>query len=204
MCTAKLKAPDNAAGKTLRCPKCNSPVLVESPAISDPPPMPEKQESHSVNLDDIPGAEADWGVDWDTESPTITPPPMPEKQESHSVNMEGVQQAATDWGVDWNDEPAPTIAPQQPIRRQQVGGLGGLLTNPITVPQMIAAVLAFGAVSWMYFCCGGFASNTKPLTPERQREIRDEALRYEIQDEEDKFFRDFSRELRKEELRRER
>jgi DNA-directed RNA polymerase subunit RPC12/RpoP len=42
-CSAKIKAPDAAIGKTVKCPKCSSPMI-----ISAPPPEPEIVEAVEV------------------------------------------------------------------------------------------------------------------------------------------------------------
>jgi hypothetical protein len=64
-CSAKIKAPDAAAGKRLPCPKCKQPFVVETRAEGAPPTTgPEKtaggdgvlpsvsfhrEESHSIH-----------------------------------------------------------------------------------------------------------------------------------------------------------
>ena len=58
-CGAKLKAPDDAADKTLRCPKCEGWIVVESPAITSPP-IPQNLDNKPINLDHIPEVAVDW------------------------------------------------------------------------------------------------------------------------------------------------
>jgi WD40 repeat protein len=52
-CSAKLSAPDAAAGKKLKCPKCGSPITVPAPAapafevVDDPAPAPTKKAAQA-------------------------------------------------------------------------------------------------------------------------------------------------------------
>jgi TM2 domain-containing membrane protein YozV len=46
-CSTTLKAPDAAAGKKVKCPKCTSPITVPAPApapVADPEPVEEAPE----------------------------------------------------------------------------------------------------------------------------------------------------------------
>ncbi len=67
-CSARLNAPDAAAGKSLKCPKCGAKIVVPSPSAEEqnfdaptppkpkgppaPPPTPKKASKPEVNLDD--------------------------------------------------------------------------------------------------------------------------------------------------------
>ena len=116
-------------------------------------------------------------------TPTIktaedSPPEMPPRQKSESVTSTN----ATD-GTN-----TATVQPASPA--SNAAGLqvaGGCL------------IIFVG----LFALCGGCLYMIPPVSPERQREIRDEALRYEIQDEREAAMRELSRELRKEELRSE-
>src|SRR5437870_4924128 len=45
-CSATLKAPDKAAGRTLTCPNCKTPVLIPGePPLPEPPPLPPTAHS---------------------------------------------------------------------------------------------------------------------------------------------------------------
>src|SRR5579862_7458626 len=52
-CGSRLKAPDNAAGKTVKCPKCAAPITVPVESMptaemaSDPPPQPAPQQANT-------------------------------------------------------------------------------------------------------------------------------------------------------------
>jgi hypothetical protein len=51
-CGAQLKAPDDAAGKTVACPKCNARVKVPSPARADEPALDSRVRSRRPERDD--------------------------------------------------------------------------------------------------------------------------------------------------------
>ena len=151
-CGAELEAPDDAVGKTVRCPKCEDWVLVESPAIT-PPPIPEKQESSTVSLDDIPEA----NVEWDDDIPEAV--------------------------VDWGEEEVPTRTSRPAIQRQHVGGVGSLIAetiqkDPKAVYQLVAGSVGAILFLCMFFWCSGIMMNAKPngstgsnVPPARERTL---------------------------------
>src|SRR5581483_5741728 len=52
-CSTTLKAPDTAAGKKVKCPKCTSAISVpaaEAPALDEPDPVEEIEAPRASNL----------------------------------------------------------------------------------------------------------------------------------------------------------
>jgi len=86
-----------------------------------------------------------------------------------------------------------------------VGGAGNDGDNAKSPNEQAAHKILGGCLIMflaLFAICSGCIFFAEPITRERQREIRDEALRYEIEDENARVIRELDRAIRKEELRR--
>jgi hypothetical protein len=63
VCNALLKAPDDAAGRTLNCPRCLSPVPLPARPPSQTPPAPSPRAGGEEEILDVLPADEDEGLD---------------------------------------------------------------------------------------------------------------------------------------------
>jgi hypothetical protein len=94
---------------------------------------------------------------------------------------------------------------EDPVGAVSDGVAGKASDNQKSVNEAVAQKVLVGCLVMflvMFALCAGCIFLAEPITPERQREIRDEALRYEIEDENARVIQELDRAIRKEELRR--
>lgn len=165
-CGVKLKAPDAAAGKRVKCPKCGNPVSVPVPAPADdfemvdddPPPAPAPARKKPKLVDD--------------DDPPPTTKKMPTAAKTQPMPRPKPKPVVVDEPVDDDDEEDEKPKKKKGKKKKEepksklplILGIGGGVVGLLVIVGIVVAVVAGGGGGQAQGTGGG-TTPTQPVAP---------------------------------------